>query len=70
MDPILYKKNTILQRQRILQNDTRPVYLRARGSKALYGTFLAIFWTGVAGVSVGCYNMTQNTDSTVQNKTA
>lgn len=50
-------RNTILPRQRIYQADHRPVYMRLPGSKLYYGIFLGFFWTGIAGITVGTYNM-------------
>ncbi|WFD46192.1 hypothetical protein GLX27_000824 [Malassezia furfur] len=56
MDPFLYKKNTVPERQRIYQADPRPVYLRAPASKLMYGIFLGFFWTGIAGITIGTFN--------------
>lgn len=35
----------------------RPVYQRLPGSKMYMTGFLVLFWTGLAGVGVGCANM-------------
>ncbi|WFD21477.1 hypothetical protein MEQU1_000129 [Malassezia equina] len=57
MDPLVYKHNTIPQRQRIYQADPRPVYQRLPRSGLYFGVFQVIFWTGIAGISAGTYNM-------------
>lgn len=49
--------NTVIQRQRIYQADPRPVYQRLPRSGLYFGIFQIIFWTGMAGISVGTYNM-------------
>ncbi|SHO76412.1 Hypothetical protein MSYG_0750 [Malassezia sympodialis ATCC 42132] len=57
MDPLVYKHNTVPQRQRIFQADPRPVYQRLPRSGLYFGVFQVIFWTGMAGITVGAYNL-------------
>ncbi|PKI83243.1 hypothetical protein MVES1_003007 [Malassezia vespertilionis] len=57
-------RSSILQRQRQYQNSEKPVYLRLPRSKLYFGTFLAIFWTGIFGISAGCLNMIKGKKAT------
>ncbi|EDP44693.1 hypothetical protein MGL_1175 [Malassezia globosa CBS 7966] len=57
MDPIVYKNNNILQRQRIYQSDLRPVYQRLPRSGLYMGIFQIFFWAGIGGITVGAFNM-------------
>ena len=49
--------NNLLQRQRLLQADPRPVYQRMPRSGLYMGIFQFVFWTGLLGTSIGFYNM-------------
>ncbi|PWN50084.1 hypothetical protein IE53DRAFT_380043 [Violaceomyces palustris] len=50
-------ENTVPQRQRALQADTRPVYQRMPRSRLYMGLFMTLFGVGIYGTTVGFYNM-------------
>lgn len=54
---LTHTSNNILQRQRLLQADPRPVYQRMPRSGLYMGIFQFVFWTGVLGTTIGFYNM-------------
>ncbi|EST06251.1 hypothetical protein PSEUBRA_004137 [Kalmanozyma brasiliensis GHG001] len=57
MDALVYRKNTVPQRQRALQADPRPVFQRLPRSKLYMGLFMTLFGVGMYGTTVGFYNM-------------
>ncbi|SNX82538.1 related to COX7 - cytochrome-c oxidase, subunit VII [Melanopsichium pennsylvanicum] len=57
MDALVYRKNTILERQRALQADSRPVFQRLPRSRLYMGIFMTLFGVGMYGTAVGFYNM-------------
>ncbi|EPQ30258.1 uncharacterized protein PFL1_02374 [Pseudozyma flocculosa PF-1] len=57
MDALVYRKNTVPERQRALQADTRPVYQRLPRSRLYMGVYMALFGIGMYGSFAGFYNM-------------
>lgn len=49
-------RNTIVQRQRIFQADTRPVYQRGPRSRLYMTAYMALFTLGMAGTAHGLWN--------------
>ncbi|ETS61003.1 hypothetical protein PaG_04937 [Moesziomyces aphidis] len=57
MDALVYRKNTVPERQRALQADPRPVFQRLPRSRLYMGLFMTLFGVGMYGTTVGFYNM-------------
>ncbi|PWN90244.1 hypothetical protein FA10DRAFT_285957 [Acaromyces ingoldii] len=57
MDSLVNRANTVPQRQRIYQADTRPVYQRLPRSRLYMGLFMSLFTVGMVGTVGGFYNM-------------
>ncbi|KAL9940856.1 hypothetical protein V8E36_000344 [Tilletia maclaganii] len=57
MDALVYRKNTIIQRQRQLQADTRPVFQRGPRSGLYMTLYLGLFSLGMYGTIGGFWNM-------------
>ncbi|PWN29187.1 hypothetical protein BDZ90DRAFT_278566 [Jaminaea rosea] len=56
IDSLVKKENTILQRQRIYQADTRPVYQRLPRSRMYMTVYMAFFTLGMIGTTGGLIN--------------
>ncbi|KAM0752969.1 hypothetical protein T439DRAFT_323584 [Meredithblackwellia eburnea MCA 4105] len=57
MDQLVYRPNTILQQQKVMQADPRAVYLKTPRAKLYMGLYLAVFTVGVVGSLHGAYKM-------------
>ncbi|PWN18757.1 hypothetical protein BCV69DRAFT_284741 [Microstroma glucosiphilum] len=56
LDALVNRSNTIVQRQRIYQADTRPVYQRLPRSGMYMKVYMAFFTVGMIGITGGLIN--------------
>jgi len=57
LDPIIYKPNRVVEKQRFYQASHDPLYLRAPGAKVYVRAYYAIFAAGMLGTAWGAFSL-------------
>ncbi|KAF8622056.1 hypothetical protein AX15_007207 [Amanita polypyramis BW_CC] len=57
LSPLYTKPNNIIERQKIIQSDLRPIMLRLPRSGLYVGTFGVLFTVGMLATTYGCVSL-------------
>ncbi|EDR12701.1 uncharacterized protein LACBIDRAFT_311423 [Laccaria bicolor S238N-H82] len=63
LSPIYNLPNHVLEKQKMYQNNTKPIMLRGPRSNLYVGTFGVLFGVGMLGTLYGAYSLTKGKPS-------
>lgn len=64
LSPLYEKPNRVVERQKVYQLDTRPVYLRLPRSRLYVGVFGALFTVGMVSTTYGIVHLVKGKQAT------